>query len=77
VRDGIAFARRGRPVVILVTEKFEDEAKFVSRAVGMPDVPIVYLPHPIAGLEPADRNRVAVGVAGEVLRALGGEAVSQ
>jgi hypothetical protein len=49
VRDGITIAREGIPVVVLVTTQFVDQATFVARAYGMPDVPIVVLPHPAAG----------------------------
>jgi hypothetical protein len=50
VRDGIAIARRGLPAVALVTSEFWRQGNFVARAEGMPDVPRVQLPHPVAGI---------------------------
>ena len=42
-------ARSGVPVVVLVTDAFAEQAAFVARAAGMPAVPVVTLPHPVAG----------------------------
>lgn len=72
MRDGIAFARLGRPVVALVTTKFEDEAHFVARAAGMPGVPLIFLPHPVAGRDHQHRRKVAADIATDVVNALGG-----
>lgn len=70
VQDAVALARAGLPVATLVTEKFVDEAQFIARVSRMPDVPFVYLPHPIAG-EPAEFHRaVAEEVVPLAVRAL-------
>jgi len=74
VRDGIAFARRGLPVVALVTEDFRAQGEFVARSFGMPDVPRVLLPHPVAGTGEAAMRRVAERIAPTILAALRGEA---
>jgi hypothetical protein len=50
VRDGVKLAKRGLPVVSLVTEEFWEQGNFVARSLGMPDLPRVNLPHPIAGM---------------------------
>ena len=71
MRDGIAFARAGVPVVVLVTEAFADQANFVADAEAMPDVPRVLLPHPIAGTGDAYMSEVAARVAPDVIAALG------
>lgn len=49
MRDGVKLARRGVPSVALVTDEFWAQGDFVARSVGMPDVPRVRLPHPVAG----------------------------
>lgn len=49
MRDGIAVARKGRPAVAIVTSKFRVQGDFVARAEGMPDIPRVEVPHPVAG----------------------------
>jgi hypothetical protein len=74
VRDGIAFARRGVPVVALVTEDFWPQGNFVARAFGMPEVPRVELPHPVAGTGDEAMRRVATAIVPRILAALRGEA---
>ena len=49
MRDGINFARLGVPAVALITEEFWPQGEFVAASLGMPDIPKVKLPHPIAG----------------------------
>ena len=49
MRDGIAVAKLGIPAVALVTEDFWPQGDFVARSLGMPNVPRVMLPHPVAG----------------------------
>ena len=55
----------------LVTTKFRDQGDFVARSVGMPDIPRVILPHPVAGTGRANFAKVAEQVADAILRALG------
>jgi hypothetical protein len=71
VRDGINLARRGVAAVALVTEEFVPQSVFVARASGMPDIPRVILPHPIAGTGRAAMRRVAEAHVGSMLSALG------
>lgn len=49
MRDGIALARQGKPAVAIVTSKFRVQGDFVAQAEGMPDIPRVEVPHPVAG----------------------------
>jgi len=71
VRDAISAARRHIPAVALVTAKFSPQGDFVSRSAGMPDIPRVILPHPVAGTGEKAMKIVADDIAGEVLWALG------
>jgi hypothetical protein len=71
VRDGVNLARRGIPAVALVTTEFRAQGDFVARSVGMPDVPRVILPHPVAGSGRANLRAVAESCLDEVLAALG------
>ena len=59
MRDGINIARLGVPAVALVTEDFWAQGDFVAQSLGMPDVPRVRLPHPIAGTGEARMAEVA------------------
>jgi len=73
VRDGIAAAKDGIPAVALVTEKFWPQGDFVARSVGMPDVPRVRLPHPVAGTGDASLQAIAEACADAIIDALEGQ----
>jgi hypothetical protein len=62
-RDAVNLARAGIPVAALITEKFTEAGGFVARSVGMPDVPRVQLPHPVAGTGSARIAEIARQVA--------------
>jgi len=70
VRDGINFARLGVPAVALITEEFWPQGEFVAASLGMPDIPKVKLPHPIAGTGSDHIKKVAHQVASDVIAAL-------
>ena len=72
MRDGIAVARQGKPVVAFVTTKFEPQGDFVARAAGMPDVPRVIVPHPVAGSGAEAMAALAGDIAADVLARLAG-----
>lgn len=72
MRDGIKLARAGVPTVALVTTDFVAQADFVARSAGMPAIPRVVLPHPVAGTGAANLQRVADDAAAAVVEALGG-----
>lgn len=69
-RDTVALARAGVPVASLITRKFIEEADFVAMAAGIPDVPYVHIPYPIAGEPAAYHRKIADLTAPEVLNAL-------
>ena len=70
MRDGINLANLGIPAVALVTEEFWSQGDFVARSLGMPGVPRVKLPHPVAGTGVANMRDVAESIAPLVIRAL-------
>jgi hypothetical protein len=70
VRDVVAFARSGLPAVALVTRKFVAEAHFIARSGGIPGIPFVFLPHPIAGQDEELHQAVARAIAPAILQAL-------
>ena len=72
MRDGIALARAGRPAVAFVTSKFEPQGNFVARAEGMPDIPRVIVPHPVAGTGPDAMAQLAEAISDEVIDRLRG-----
>ncbi len=59
-------------MVALVTEEFWPQGDFVAASLGMPDVPRVKLPHPVAGTGEANLRRVAEAIVPEIIAALEG-----
>jgi hypothetical protein len=59
VHDAIALERRGVPTVSLFTKVFEPLARTVSASDGMPDLPLVILPHPLNPLPDQEIHRIA------------------
>ena len=62
-RDAVALASAGIPVCVLISEKFHEMSGFIARSVGMPDLPRVKLPHPVAGTGAARIAEIAAGAA--------------
>jgi hypothetical protein len=72
VRDGVNLARRGVPAVALVTSEFWPQGDFVARSVGMPDVPRVMLPHPVASTGRDRMRSIAEDISDRIVDALRG-----
>jgi hypothetical protein len=70
VRGAVSIAERGLPVVVMVTERFAKAARFTALAAGMPEVPIVIVPHPIAGESKQSHQEIARAVAPALIAAL-------
>jgi hypothetical protein len=73
VRDGIELARRERAVVALVSEPFWQQGDMIALSNGMPDVPRLRLPHPVAGSGAAAMARLAATLAPRLVAVLRGE----
>jgi hypothetical protein len=73
VRDGIELARRERAVVALVTETFWQQGDLIALSNGMPDVPRLCLPHPVAGSGTEAMARLADALAPKIIAVLRGE----
>ena len=74
MRDGIELAHRGLAVVALVTEPFWPQGDLIALSNGMPDVPRVRLPHPVAGTSNAAMATLADEIAPRLLAVLRGDA---
>ena len=72
MRDGVNVARLGLPAVALVTSEFWKQGDFVARSVGMPGVPRVMLPHPVASTGKANMRRVADDIRHTIISAFKG-----
>lgn len=67
MRDGVNIAKKGLPSIALVTDDFWAQGEFIARSVGMPTVPRVRLPHPVAGTGESRITEVADEVADEII----------
>jgi hypothetical protein len=72
VRDGINIARKGTPAIALVTDMFWPQGDFVAAAAGMPQLPRVQLPHPVAGSGSAAMTDEAERIADQILALIRG-----
>ena len=54
-------------MVSLVTEDFWPQGDFVAQSVGMPTVPRVQLPHPVAGTGEARMQEIANNIVEEIV----------
>ncbi len=70
MRDGIAVATKGLPAVALVTEAFWPQGDFVAESFGMPDIPRLKLPHPVAGTGQQKMREIADALVKQMLGAL-------
>lgn len=63
-------------MVALVTEPFWQQGELIARSNGMPDVPRLRLPHPVAGSGAEAMARLADVLAPRIIAVLRGEAVA-
>ncbi|MFC2068931.1 hypothetical protein ACFLTP_08010 [Chloroflexota bacterium] len=52
----------GKPTATIVTNRFEFLAKATIQNLGMPNLPLVIVPHPIGGLRPEELREIANSV---------------
>jgi hypothetical protein len=70
--DVVTLESRGIPSVLVGTAPFRHEAQEQVRVLGMPDLEMVELPHPIQPLPPEVVAAYADDVIGEIVRRLTG-----
>jgi len=63
-------ALRGKPTVALITSPFWEQGDFVAQAAGMPDLPRIQLPHPVAGSSSDAMAELALELAPQIIAAL-------
>ena len=73
MRDGIELAKRDVAVVALVTEPFWKQGDLIALSNGMPDVPRIRLPHPVAGSGAQAMGELADRIAQRLIAVLRGE----
>ena len=70
VHDVVRLERRGIPTAAVGTEPFADEALEQARMLGMPDVRMVFVPHPVQLLSNAELAALAEGALDEIVARL-------
>jgi hypothetical protein len=71
VRDTIEIARHQVRACAVITDAFWVQSALVAQSAGMPDVPRVRVPYPLAGTGHTNISHAARGAASEVAQALG------
>ncbi len=66
VHDAIALEKRGRPAMVIATETFLSLARAEAAAYGVPDLRIIPIPHPLAGISDAELERYATKAAATI-----------
>jgi hypothetical protein len=70
VHDLVRLERRGIPTAGVGTIPFADEALEQARLLGMPDLRMVLVPHPVQLLDDAQLDALADGALARVLQLL-------
>ena len=70
VHDLVRLERRGIPTAGIGTIPFADEALEQARLLGMPDLRMVLVPHPVQLLDPDQLDRLADGALARILQHL-------
>ena len=70
VHDLVRLERRGIPTAGIGTIPFADEALEQARLLGMPDLRMVLIAHPVQLLEPDELDRLADSAVTRVLQCL-------
>lgn len=64
------FEKKGVPTITLVTDQFQGLATAESNALGMPDIPLVVMPHPLGGRKRPDVAILASKAFGDIVSCL-------
>jgi hypothetical protein len=70
VHDLVRLERRGIPAAGVGTLPFADEALEQARLLGMPDLRMLLIPHPVQLLNPEELDALADGIFDRVLQHL-------
>ena len=68
MHDGVLFEERGKPATSIITQQFVWMAEAKKAALGLKQLPLVVVPHPL-GDEEATRQKARLAV-GQVLKAV-------
>jgi hypothetical protein len=75
VHDGIHLDRAGIPAATICTDHFVNTAQATATVWGVPDYPVIYMPHPLSALSDADIQHQAQRLLGQAISVLTGSVV--
>jgi hypothetical protein len=70
VHDGIHLDRAGVPAATICTDHFVATARATATVWGVPDYPVIYMPHPLSTLIEDEIQAQAQRMADQVIRVL-------
>lgn len=70
ILDCVEFEKRGIPTVTIVSQLFEAVSQLEAASKGLPEMPIVIVPHPIATRSQEELELIGMGIAEKVLAGL-------
>jgi hypothetical protein len=70
VHDGIHLDRAGVPAAAICTDHFVATAQATATVWGVPDYPVIYMPHPLSTLSDDEIQAEAQRLADQVVRVL-------
>jgi hypothetical protein len=70
VHDGIHLDRAGIPAATICTDHFVGTAQATAMVWGVPDYPVIYMPHPLSTLTDDEIQAAAQRLADQVVRVL-------
>jgi hypothetical protein len=70
LHDSIWFEINGKPTAVIATDVFVDAAEVQSKALGLPEAPRIFVPHPIQDATDAEIEAKADAIIDQVIAAL-------
>jgi hypothetical protein len=70
VHDSIELEKAKKPTATICTDRFYRLAKTLSKSMGMAQLPLIVVPHPIGGLQEEEVLKKADGVIEQIIRVL-------
>jgi hypothetical protein len=70
VHDGIHLDRAGIPAATICTDRFVNTAQATASVWGVPEYPVIYMPHPLSALSDEEIQEQAQHLVAQAVRVL-------
>ncbi len=70
MHDGIHLDRAGIPAATICTDHFVNTAQATATVWGVPEYPVIYMPHPLSALSDEDIQAQAQKLVGQIVQVL-------